>query len=169
MRPTRGDKFDLATPSVTKSVLALHDAAAAATVWTPATGKRVVVTGFQLQVVVNVSLQNAAAGDYVLLYDNVVTAPIAVLGVSLVATPIAGSLLHTGAQSVTGTAFVPATGTSAQAGILMAPSISLFHRTSAADNVVKVAMLVAATGAIRDVGTGELRIMGTIWGHEENY
>lgn len=92
-RATMRDNFNLETPSVTKSVMALHDAAAGVAVWTPASGKRVVITGFNLQCYVGVTLQNAAAGDYAIIYDSVTTAPIALVGVCLVPTPMRGTLL----------------------------------------------------------------------------
>lgn len=170
MRPTRGDRYDLSTPSVTKSVAARQDAAAGIAVWTPASGKRVVVTGFQLQVIVTATLQNAAVGDYVVLYDNAATAPISVLGSCLVALPLKGSVLSAGTQVVTspGT-FAPAVGTAAQGNSLVPPAVNLFYRSSAKDNVIKVALCVAGTGAVVDVGTGEILVAGTIWGHEEDY
>lgn len=156
----------LAWPSVVKSVLALHDAAAAKDIWTPATGKKFRVLGWDLQVMVNVTLQAAAAGDYVLMYDEVVTKPIAVLGIVQDGLPVAGSILSSSAQTGVG-AFAQAV-TEMGANIL-APSHTIpgGYLSSAANNDVKVALLTAATGAVVDVGSGELRIAGLIWGHEE--
>lgn len=165
---TPGYYEGLAWPSTVKSVNALHDAAVAKDIWTPASGKKFRVLGWQLQCFVGVALQNAAAGDHVLMYDEAVTAPIAVLGVVLDGTPVAGSILSSGAQTGVG-AFAPAAATAAEAGTLLAPPVHIpgGYLSSAADNDVKVALVVAATGAVVDVGTGELNIFGTIWGHEE--
>ena len=169
-RPTRGDKYDLATPSITKSVMALHDAAAGVAVWTPASGKRVVITGFNLQCYVGVTLQNAAAGDYAIIYDSVTTAPIAMVGACLVPTALDGSFLNSGAQmTATPGTFAPAVATGAQSADLMRPTTPIFYRSTAVDNVIKFALVVAATGVAVDVGTGELRLIGSIWGHEEDY
>lgn len=156
----------LAWPSVVKSVNALHDAAAAKDIWTPASGKKFRVLGWHLQCVVNVALQNAAAGDYVLMYDEVVTRPIAVLGVVQDGTPVAGSILSASAQTGVG-AFAAAV--TEMGSHVMAPPVNIpgGYLSSAADSDVKVSLCVAATGAVVDVGTGELRIQGLIWGHEE--
>ncbi len=164
------DNYDLESPSITKSVMALHDAAAGVAVWTPASGKRVVITGYNLQCYVGVTLQNAAAGDYAIIYDSVTTAPIALVGVCLVPTPMRGSLLNSGAQmTATPGTFAPAVATGAQSSNLLGPPVKTFYRSSAKDNVIKFALVVAATGVAVDVGTGELRLVGTIWGHEEDY
>lgn len=157
-------------PTIVKGVNAVQDAAAGIAIWTPASGKRVRVTGYSLQCFVSVTLQTAAAGDHVILYDNAVTAPFAVLGVCIVGAPLAGSILNTGVQAnATPGAFAPAVATGAQGANLFAPQVHIpgGFLSSAADNVIKVALVVAATQAVVDVGTGELNVIGTIWGHEE--
>ena len=79
------------SPSVSKGINIIHDAAVGVAAWTPASGKRFVVLGYNLQCFVRVTLQNAAKGDYAIIYDSVTTAPVAHVGLVQVALPITGA------------------------------------------------------------------------------
>ena len=156
MRPGYADN-----PSVTKAINIIHDAAAGVAAWTPTSGTRFVVLGYNLQCFVRVTLQNAA-----ILYDSVTTAPVAHLGICQVALPITGAYLNTGAQTVAATPFVAAAGTGLQASNFLAPPVNCYYRSTAKDNVLKFALCVAAPGAVVGVDTGGLGLQGSVRGHE---
>jgi hypothetical protein len=158
----------LSWPSVVKAVGKSITSTTAAAIWTPTSGKKFRLLGGSLTVHVGVvTATNASAGDFVILYDHVVTAPLVNLGVMVDAAIVAGSILGTGVQS--DTAFAAATTAQATAGALPPINFSIpgGYLSSAADNVLRAVCVGGDDGAAEDIGTGVIQITGVVWGHEE--
>lgn len=104
-----------------------------------------------------------AAGDYVIAYDSVVTAPIAVLGIVPIAGLKVGSIFGTsaiGATTFTTAATVYSTGQP-----LDAEQVITFpggYTVTAAGNDIKFGVVVGSTGALVSVSTGVVRFVGSI-------
>lgn len=104
-----------------------------------------------------------AAGDYVIAYDSVVTAPIAVLGVVPIAALKVGSIFGTsgmGATTFTTAATVFSTGQPMDGK--QRHEFPGGYTVTAAGNDIKFGAVVGSTGALVSVSTGVIRFVGTI-------
>lgn len=154
-------------PTAVKSVTAQLTSNTAATLWTPATGRKFQLMGGSLSVSVGTVTGTAVAGDLIVLYDSVVTASFHVLGVFTDAAIVAGSIFGTGVLS--DTAFAAATTAQATANAL--PPAQVFkipygYLSSAANNALKVAVIKGTDHTAQSIGSGTISIIGTLWGNE---
>lgn len=105
---------------------------------------------------------NETAGDYLIMYDEAVTAPIHVLGVLPIDDLIPGSIF--GTTGVGDTTFT--TAATIYNTALPMPTIRkewpLGYTASAAGNDIKFALVGSDDGAVEDVATGLIRAVGTI-------
>ncbi len=154
-------------PTTVKAVTAQLTSSTAASLWTPATGRKFQLMGGSLSVSVGTITATAVAGDLIVLYDSVVTAAFHVLGVFTDTALVPGSIFGTGVLS--DTAFAAAATAQATANPLQPAqkfSIPIGYISSAANNVLKVGVIKGTDHTAQSIGSGTISIVGTIWGNE---
>jgi hypothetical protein len=153
-------------PTTVKSVTAQLTSSTAASLWTPATGRKFQLMGGNLTVSIGTVTGTAVAGDLIVLCDNAVTSVVHVLGVFTDAALVAGGIFGTSAQGDTA---YDGTADTISAGPL--PHVQTFkipygYLAAAANNVLKAAVIKGTDHTAQSIGSGTISIMGTIWGHE---
>lgn len=160
----RDRNFADSIPGYVKPVNGSYTGTTAGTVYAFGATERARIKGWDLTVFVGVVLGgNATAGDYIIMYDAVVTAPIAVLGIIPAATLAPGSIF--GTSAVGGTTFTTAATVWSTGGDLpmsKQKQIPLGYTTTAAGNDILFALVGGDDGAVEDASTGIIRVVGTI-------
>lgn len=152
-------------PQYVASVNGVYTGTTAGTILDASSTQRVKVKGWRLSVfIATVLAGNETAGDYIIMYDSVVTAPIAVLGVLATVDGVPGSLMGTSAQGNTTFTTAATAFTSGQAlPHDQEVRIPCGYTCTAAGNDIKFGVVGSDDGALEDVSTGQIRAIGTIW------
>jgi hypothetical protein len=154
-------------PSVVASVNGSYTGTTAGTILATSSTQRVRIKGWNLTCFVAGTLAgNETGGDYVIMYDAVVTAPIHVLGVLPTVDTLQGSILGTSAMGIGGTAFAPGATAWGTPGTRIPPDIQgipLGYTATAAGNDILFGLVGSDDGALEDASTGIIRVVGTIW------
>jgi hypothetical protein len=155
-------------PSVVKGFGVQITTTGLATLWTPASGKKFVLLGGQITVHVGVLLATQIAGDFVVLCDNALTAPIHNLGVLPDTALVAGSVL--GTTQISDAAFAPAEDSTLASTMDHQQRFSIpgGYVSSTANNVLKAGVVLGDAGTVSTIGTGKMWFVGQVWGHEIN-
>lgn len=151
---------------VFKSVNTTYTSTTLASLWTPASGKKFRLKGANLRCVVTTTLGSTgseAVGNQLVICDSVVTSPIAMIGALSIVDPIAGST-YPGIQ-LTVAAVTTATALLIDSSRPIELNLNEGFLSSAADNVLKFGVSTGAAAV--DIGSGVIRIVGSVWGTEE--
>ncbi len=151
-------------PAYVASVNAVYTSTTAGTIFDASSTQRLRIKYMKLSCfVATVLAGNETAGDYLIVYDSVVTAPIAMLGVLATVDTVPGSILGTSAQGNTTFTTAATAFTSGQA----LPHYQHFdypggYTVTAAGNDIKFGLVGSDDGALEDVSTGQIRVVGVI-------
>jgi hypothetical protein len=156
----------LAWPTKVTAVTAQLTSNTAATIWTPASGKKFRLLGGRLTVSIGTVLGTAVAGDLVVLVDNAVTTVVHVLGVMLDTVLVAGGIFGTSLQGDTAYDGGAATETGNKMDHVQSFDIPGGYLSATANNVLKAAVIKGTDHTAQSIGSGTISIMGTVYGHE---
>lgn len=151
-------------PGNVASVNGVYTGTTAGTIFDASSTQRLKIRYLKLSCfVATVLAGNESAGDYLIAYDSVVTAPIAVLGVLPTVDTAPGAIF--GTSAVGNTTFTTAATVWSTGQALPHEQLITFpggYTTTAAGNDIKFALVGSDDGAIEDVSTGQIRVIGTI-------
>jgi hypothetical protein len=151
-------------PAYVASVNGVYTGTTAGTIFDASSTQRIRIRYMKLSCfVATVLAGNETAGDYLIAYDSVVTAPIAVLGILPSVDSAAGTIFGTSASGNTTYTTAATVWSTAQA----LPHEQEFvwpggYTCTAAGNDIKFGLVGSDDGALEDVSTGQIRVVGTI-------